>query len=76
MSVLTEIISRAEKGSATIRDGWVILDRLQAEVDYLKELEETLPASDMSVTVKINGTSIRFQNTDKFAEWLTGGKHG
>jgi len=47
---------------------------IEANQRYIEHLEDVqlLPLPDRSVTVKVDGTTIRFDGDRQFAEWLSG----
>jgi hypothetical protein len=54
------------------------IELLQRYIDYLDELiVEGIPAfQPTSVTVKADGTTIKFENIEAVANWLTEANHG
>jgi hypothetical protein len=56
----------------TSRDLAIVVEANQLWIDYLDRLldEPSLPIHDECVTVKAQGKTIKFQNTDNLADWL------
>lgn len=79
MSAMTAIIDRAERGDATIRDGYAILERMQQELDILNEkmdaLENQPIPHDPRIVIRSddNPKLYRFSTIDAFADWLVKG---
>jgi hypothetical protein len=46
----------------------------QRMMEYMDDLADDLPPLDKSVTVRCNGVTMRFADTDKMAAWLSGWK--
>lgn len=71
------IFDRAEKGLASQREIALGLEAMQLYIDHWEALEEKIFNGQMewddTVTIKVNGQAVRFQNIDQVAEFLTNG---
>jgi len=54
------------------RTTYAAIDVLQEYADYLEHLADNLPPVDFGVTIKVEGTGIRFDSLDDFADFLAG----
>lgn len=59
----------------TQRDYAQMIEAWQTYSDYLCELDDALARGEMeiddgSVTIKVNDNTIKFDNVDRFADWL------
>lgn len=52
----------------------VVVEANQQYVDYLDELLDGRQAVCTAVTVKVNGTTIKFKNAEDMAAWITSNK--
>ncbi len=79
MSAVSKIVERSENGQATRRDGYILLDAMQREMDRLQEMIDQIDANhsahDPRVIIRVddNPKRFRFENIDWFAEWLAKG---
>ena len=62
----------AEQPDFTERDVAIAIELNQRYGDVLDEMLENLSQIDTSVTVQVEGKTIRFQNEDAMSEWLAG----
>lgn len=68
------LISRA--GEIGEREYYAALDALQAHIERLDKLiDDGLPADDLAIYVQVDGTTVRFQEADKFAQWIQEAMH-
>jgi hypothetical protein len=49
---------------------YIILDRLQAAIDYMEELSNNLPPYNLSVTMTVRGQTYTFTDVDQMAAWV------
>jgi hypothetical protein len=77
-TVIDAIIERAEAGTATLKDGCVILAEMQKELDHLAALIDCPPVYDQRVIIRVddNEKLFRFSSIDKLADWIVGGWDG
>lgn len=79
MTTLDQQLQQANAGAYAAIDGGYADPRLlalaveanQRYIEYLEEVQ-AMPRFDPSVTVKVDGSTIRFENDQQFAEWLAG----
>jgi hypothetical protein len=76
-AVAQRIFERAEQGLASQKEIALGLETMQAYVDHWEALEEKILNGEMkwddTVTIKIDGQAVRFQNIEQVAEFLTDG---
>lgn len=75
--ISADVTRRAEIGQSSQREIAMLLECWQLYCDKLEELEEKILTEglnwDDSVTVKVDGKTIRFDNIEQVAEWITNG---
>lgn len=68
--ITDDTFSRASEGLVTNREIAVAVEANQAYIDYLDWLKDNIQPIDLSVTVEVNKTQIKFKNVDDFSNWL------
>jgi len=74
-AVSERVTQRAEAGQVSAREIAALLECYHSYTDLWERLEETIFDGRMewndAVTVKVDGKTIKFDDIDQVAEWLT-----
>jgi len=73
--ITANILARAERGQATQREIAEVLEAWAKLDDYYTDIQEKCfdGMFEDGITVKVDGTTIKFDNSESLAEWMSNG---
>jgi hypothetical protein len=69
-NIVSGTMQRGYEGLASSREVAIALEANQSYIDYLDWIKDNMPMFEESITIEVQGTRIKFENVEKFSDWL------